>query len=169
MTELSYKVSAAWSGTGKAGEGTLVVGDHTVPYSVPANMGGKGKGASPETLLISAVTACYSGTLYHFLQKRRLPVAWIEVATEGFVADYPEKPRYSRIVVSPTIVGGAADRQDDYTEAARLARDHCFIGQTVAAGGLTYEVGTVTVRTGADADQAVAAPKSGRGAGAGRG
>lgn len=161
MAELSYKVSAAWTGSGKSGEGTLVVGDRTVPYSVPANMGGKGKGASPETLLISAVTACYSGTLYYFLLKRHLPVASVEITTEGFVADYPEKPRYSRIIVNPTIVGGEAARRDDYVETARSARDHCFIGQTVAAGGLSYEVGIVKVQASAVQQEPALAVESG--------
>ena len=56
---------------------------YEVPYSAPGSMGGKGVGASPETLLISAVTACYSLTLLAYLQKRRLPYREIEVKTEG--------------------------------------------------------------------------------------
>ena len=88
MGDLRYNVKAAWNGAGPAGEGTLTIGDEVLPYSVPADMGGKGKGASPETLLISAVTACYSATLYHFLSKRRLPVSSVAVDTAGFVGNY---------------------------------------------------------------------------------
>lgn len=145
MNDLIYYVKAAWNGTGANGEGELTFGDQVIPYSVPGNMGGKGKGASPETLLISAVTTCYSGTLYHFLLKRRLPVVFVSIETEGFVSDYPEHPRYSRIEVNPTIHGGDPARQADYVTAAKMAREHCFIGQTVAAGGVTYDLGVVHI------------------------
>lgn len=145
MGDLRYNVKAAWNGAGPTGEGTLTIGDEVLPYSVPADMGGKGKGASPETLLISAVTACYSATLYHFLSKRRLPVSSVAVDTAGFVGNYPSKPRYSRIEVSPTIHGGDPERQADYETATRMAREHCFIGQTVAAGGVSYDLGSVRV------------------------
>jgi hypothetical protein len=64
------------------------------------------------------------------------------------VSDYPAKPRYGRIEVNPTVYGGDPDRQADYLQTAQAARDHCFIGQTVAAGGLSYEVGAVRVFSG---------------------
>lgn len=162
MSDLIFRVNAAWNGSGKTGEGSIDVGDHVIPYSVPAEMGGKGRGASPETLLISAVTACYSGTLYHFLQKRKLPVHHLAIATDGFVSEYPVKPRYSRIEVSPTVLGGDPNRHEEYVQAARMARDHCFIGQTVAAGGLSYELGTVYVTS----DEKSGAETASRGAAA---
>jgi organic hydroperoxide reductase OsmC/OhrA len=109
-------------------------------------MGGKGVGASPETLLISSVTACYSLTLLAYLQKRRLPYVDVVVKTEGIVTGFPQHDTYAKIVLNPAIQGGATSRQKEYQDAAEEARDHCFIGQTVAAGGVAYEVGDVTIR-----------------------
>ena len=43
------------------------------------------------------------------------------------------------------IRGASSVQRQEYQDAAAEARDHCFIGQTVAAGGVAYEVGTVAV------------------------
>jgi organic hydroperoxide reductase OsmC/OhrA len=110
-------------------------------------MGGKGVGASPETLLLSAVTACYSLTLLAYLQKRRLPCSNVEVKTEGVVTGFPQNDKYAKIIVNPAVNGGDSARQKEYQDAAAEAREHCFIGQTVAAGGVAYELGSVTIST----------------------
>ena len=57
--DLVFNVKAEWAGVGKQGEGEMQVGEHRLSYSAPATMGGKGVGASPEDLLLAAVTACY--------------------------------------------------------------------------------------------------------------
>ncbi|MGO9413118.1 MAG: OsmC family protein [Spirochaetia bacterium] len=145
MADLSFFIDATARGTGKDREGVISVDGQSVRFSAPASMGGKGAGASPETLLISAVTACYSLTLLASLQKRRLPYNEISVRTEGVVTGFPQHDTYARIIVSPVFRGADAARQEEYQAAAIEARDHCFIGQTVAAGGTAYEVGAVTL------------------------
>jgi organic hydroperoxide reductase OsmC/OhrA len=118
------------------------VDGHAVRFSVPASMGGKGVGASPETLLISAVTACYSLTLLAIARKRDLPCTEVSVRTEGTVAGFPREETSTRIVVNPVFHRGDAARAAVYRAAAAEARDRCFIGQTVAAGRPAYEVGS---------------------------
>jgi peroxiredoxin-like protein len=142
--DLAFKIQAEWSGLGREGEGTLHLGDHAVRYSGPANMGGKGVGASPEDLLLAAVTACYSGTLMHVLRQAELPADSVAIETDGTVEGFPGQAVFSAIVVNPTIRGGDARRTDAYLEAAERARQHCFIGRTVR-DYLDYRVGTVTV------------------------
>ncbi len=143
MADLSFFIDATARGTGKDREGVISVDGHSVRFSAPASMGGKGAGASPETLLISAVTACYSLTLLAYLQKRRLPYSEIAVRTEGVVTGFPQHDTYARIIVSPVFHGGDAARQEEYRAVAIEARDNCFIGRTVAAGGTAYDVGAV--------------------------
>jgi peroxiredoxin-like protein len=145
MADLSYAISAVGRGTGREREGTISVDGHTVTFSAPANMGGKGSGASPETLLLSAVTACYSLTLLAILQKRQLAVESISVQTDGTVTGHPRETKFAAIVVNPGIHGGDVSRAAEYRGAADEACTICFIGQTVAAGGVAYNVGTVTV------------------------
>lgn len=108
MADLSFFITATVKGIGKDREGVISVDGHSIRFSAPASMGGKGAGASPETLLISAVTACYSLTLLYYLQKRRLPVTEVAVSTEGVVTGFPQHDKYARIVVSPVFRGGDA-------------------------------------------------------------
>jgi organic hydroperoxide reductase OsmC/OhrA len=108
-------------------------------------MGGSGNGASPETLLMSAVTACYCLTLLAILRKKELPVTELRVATEGIVSGHPRALKYEKVIVSPVFAGGDPARRDQYSGAAVEAHDTCFIGQTVAAAGVSYEVGSVDV------------------------
>ncbi len=144
MPDLSFFIDATVRGAGKDREGVISVDGQSVRFSGPASMGGKGVGASPETLLISAVTACYSLTLLAYLQKRRLPYLQVSVRTEGVVSGFPQHDTYARIRVNPVFGGGDAARKDEYQAAAVEARDHCFIGQTVAVGGVAYELGPVS-------------------------
>jgi peroxiredoxin-like protein len=145
MADLSSLIKAKANGSGKDREGVIAVDGLEVRYSAPGPMGGKGVGASPETLLISAVTACYSLTLLAYLQKRRFPYREIEVKTEGIVTGFPLHDTYAKIIVNPMIRGASSAQRQEYQDAAAEARDHCFIGQTVAAGGVSYQLGTVTL------------------------
>ena len=117
----------------------------SVRFSAPVLHGRQGSGAGPETLLISAVTATTPAP-------SRLPAE----TTAAIQRDISENRRgghrcpavhdtYARIIVSPVFRGADAARQEEYQAAAIEARDHCFIGQTVAAGGTAYEVGAVTL------------------------
>jgi peroxiredoxin-like protein len=123
----------------------IIAGDERIRYSAPESMGGKGTGANPETLLISAVTACYSLTLLYLLRKKRLAVSELAVKTEGIVDGHPQKHRYAKIIVNSTIHGGDGSQCNEYRAVATEAHDKCFIGQTVAKGQVAFEVGKVTV------------------------
>lgn len=143
MADLTFSIEAEWTGTGREGEGTIYTGGtggQSISYSAPSSMGGKGTGTSPEELLISAVTACYSGTLFAILKRSELPVTRIQIRSEGVVSDYPLKAKFSRLIVTPVIYGADASREQDYSQAALSARNRCFIGKTII-GNVSYEVG----------------------------
>ena len=142
--DLSFQIDARWSGTGRDGHGTIRSGGLEIAYSAPASMGGQGSGTSPEELLMAAVTACYSGTLFRVLQQRELPVGHIDIRTTGLVTGYPRETRFQKIAVHPKVLGGDPERLGDYRAAAETARDRCFIGGTVRSS-LEYVVGEVSV------------------------
>ncbi|MCF8563243.1 OsmC family protein [Alicyclobacillus tolerans] len=144
MADLQFSIRSEWTGTGREGHGAIHTGEQTVEYSAPYEMGGKGQGSSPEELLLSAVTSCYSATLYGVLKRDGLQVSKVEVQTQGVVTDYPLKAKFSRLIVSPTIFGGVVANQAEYVKAANTARERCFIGKTIL-GNVEYEVGDVTV------------------------
>lgn len=144
MSDLHFKLEAEWSGSGKNGEGTLIINSQKLLYSAPENMGGKGVGISPEELLMSAVTSCYSGTLFGVLKKRGLAVVDVRIETEGIVTGYPLNTKFSSIIVNPVVYGGDTTKTKDYEKAALIAREKCFIGKSIV-GNILYEVGRVAV------------------------
>lgn len=143
-TELSFEVELEWSGSGTDGAGTIVTDDLEIEYSAPASMGGRGVGSNPEELLVSAVGACYSGTLFSLLRRADLPVRAVRLAATGTVSDYPKRARFARLTVSPTILEGDPSRRDEYEQVAAAAIARCFIGRTIA-GSVDYELGSVAV------------------------
>jgi peroxiredoxin-like protein len=156
VADLTFDITSEWSGIGIDGSGHLKAGDRSYLFSVPASMGGKGEGTSPEELLTLAVCACFTATLFALLAKARLAVVRLEVAAEGRVADYPgEHAHFAEVRVSPTVYGGEIERLDQYVKLACKAKDRCFIGATLQ-GNVAYEVGEVTVegRSGSERAQA---------------
>ncbi|MEA2333064.1 MAG: hypothetical protein QOH58_3202 [Thermoleophilaceae bacterium] len=145
MSELDFEVLLNWSGTGRQGTGRIDTHDLVLDLSTPASMGGRGVGTNPEELLVSAVAACYTATLFGVLQRSGLAVRCLTVVATGSVTGFPRTTRFERITVSPTIVGGDARRHGEYEDAANTAHDRCFIGSMLAAE-VAYEVGSVQIR-----------------------
>lgn len=67
------------------------------------------------------------------------------MSASGTVTGFRGVARFARIVVRPTILGGAAARRGEYEAAAADAHDRCLIGHAFASD-VAYEVGSVAVR-----------------------
>jgi peroxiredoxin-like protein len=145
MNDLRFEIELRWSGKGRNGAGEILTDDLALELSTPESMGGRGVGTNPEELLVSAVSSCYTATLFAVLDRAKLPVDSLAVDASGTVTGVPGRARFAGIVVSPTILGGDLTRQPQYEAAADLARDRCFIGHALAPE-LSYEVGSVRVR-----------------------
>ena len=148
MDDLSFDVELCWSQAGAHGAGALQTNDLTLEISGPSSMGGSGVGASPEELLVSAVSSCYVATLFGVLRGARLPVDSLAVSAKGTVMGLPGHARFARIVVSPMVLGGDSDRREEYQSAASAAHDRCFIGRALAPE-VAYEVGDVQMHEAA--------------------
>lgn len=142
MTDLSFRVTLGWHGQPADGEGVCIIGTKRLSYSAPAEMGGLGQGANPETLLLSAVGSCYSITLSRILKTADLPFSRVHVTVEGLVTGFPREMRFTTILVHPEIRDADGIRAEEYTRAAQRARDRCFIG-SVVRDSLDYRVGEV--------------------------
>lgn len=145
MKAMSFEVDLRWTGTGREGAGEIQADDLTLEVSTPQSMGGRGVGTNPEELLVSAVSSCYTATLFAVLVRTELPVSSLAVSASGTVIGVPRRPRFSHLSVTPTILGGDVARQEEYEAAAVLAHDRCVIGGALAPE-VTYEVGPVDVR-----------------------
>jgi peroxiredoxin-like protein len=144
MSDLPFSVTLDWHGNGRDGDGILGLGGAALTYSAPASMGGSGNGTNPEELLVAAVASCYSVTLAMLLRAAKLPVGRLAVRGEGLVSGFPSAMRFASIRVHPSIGGADPARREAYLEAARQARDRCFIGRSVR-DSLDYSVGEVSV------------------------
>lgn len=147
MSDLSFEVELAWSGTGRDGAGEIRTDDLTMELSGPEAMGGRGIGTNPEELLVCAVSSCYTATLFGVLRARRLPADSLAVSAAGTVSGFPGHARFTRLVVSPTIVGADARRRAEYEQATGVAHERCFIGHTLSPE-VAYQVGSVRLRPG---------------------
>lgn len=144
MSEISFKVGIAWRGRGREGTGRIAGSDVSVELSGPGPMGGRGIGTNPEELLVSAVSSCYTATLFGVLARRELPVDALEVKADGVVEGFPGRARFSKVSVDPRILGGDPDRRPEYEAAAVLAHERCLIGRALR-DEVTYEVGDVEI------------------------
>jgi peroxiredoxin-like protein len=145
MDELRFEIELRWSGTGRNGGGEILIDDLALELSAPASMGGRGVGTNPEELLVSAVSSCYTATLFAILDRAKLPVESLTVDASGSVTGIPGRAQFAGILVSPTILGGDVTRQPEYAAAAYVAHDRCLIGRALAPE-VSYEVGSVQVR-----------------------
>ncbi len=145
MSDINFDVELSWTETEGKGVGEIQTDDLALELSGPKAMGGRGVGTNPEELLVSAVSSCYTATLFGVLRRRKLPVDSLEVAASGTVTGFPGHTRFAGIVVSPTILGGDGARIPEYEAAAERAHDRCFIGHALAPD-VSYEVGAVRVR-----------------------
>lgn len=144
MRDITFDVNLNWSGVGKHGSGDVTIGEQTIDYSGPKDMHGKGVGPSPEDLFVSGVSSCYTGTLYGVLYRAKLPVERVSVHAQGVVTGYPKEPKFSKLIVSPTIIGADTARAQEYEKATVDARNMCFVGKTIM-GNVEYVVGDVHV------------------------
>lgn len=111
MSDVRFEIELRWSGTGRAGAGQILTDDLELELSAPESMGGRGVGTNPEELLVSAVSSCYTATLFGVLDRAKLPVDSLVVEASGTVTGLPGRPRFAGIVVTPTILGGDLARQ----------------------------------------------------------
>ncbi|MGI8557897.1 MAG: OsmC family protein [Solirubrobacteraceae bacterium] len=135
----------------------IETGNLALEVSGAESMGCLGVGTNPEELLVCAVSSCYIATLVGVLRRAELPVESVTVSAGGTVTGFPGHARFSRITVSPTILGGEVARQLEYEGAVGIARDRCLIGRALASQ-VAYEVGSVHVRAGAVLATAPAQP-----------
>ena len=142
MSDITVRAALSYSVAEAAGAIALKSGSY--PFSIPSDMGGKGKGTNPEELLLSAVAGCFTLTLAIVLNLQKLPYSDLEVAAEGLITGAPRALKYQRVTVTPTILGAEEARRADYLAAVAKAHDRCFIGQAVK-GNVEYVVGAVSL------------------------
>ena len=115
--------------------GTIEVeGSGALAFGIPPQFGGQAGRPSPEGLLLSAVTSCYSLTLAILAERRRLPVTRIEVQAEGEVVTQPGGTlKYTAIHLHPKITLDSDDEAQHKStlDFAHKAEVYCVISSAI--------------------------------------
>lgn len=127
----TVSASAAWTG-GLTGEGIVQTADLTFPVTVPTELGGRGVGQTPESLLASAAASCYAVTLDLVLASRGFAVTRMEVEAEARVEKTGRRAAITGLTLRPRVVladGGAVP-----PELFERAERACLVSQVIKAG-----------------------------------
>lgn len=130
-----YPVQVEWKG-GRGGAGKVKSKHSGIEnaINVPPEFQGPGGGASPEELLTSAITACYTITFGIIAENRKLPVTDVKTDAVGEVTQDGAQFTYTKVTIRPTITV-SADATDDQMkmteEMAHKADMYCIVTNAV--------------------------------------
>jgi peroxiredoxin-like protein len=147
-----YAVGVTWSGE-DMGCGEIAAGGGAVkiPIGGAKDLGGCGKGANPEELLLAAVGACFVNTWAIFLKKLGLTYAEPSVRVTG---DLGKDPAGGFKMISAKIHARVpasllAQRKADVQKTLALAEKYCITSKVVRAA-IPVEVVVEEVSQGAE-------------------
>jgi peroxiredoxin-like protein len=130
-----YPVKVEWTG-GRNGKGRFAAqhSGSSLDIAVPPEFMGPGGGASPEELLTSAITSCYTMTFGIIAENRKVPVDSVQVEATGQVEQNGPSFKYTSITIHPKIVL-SADATDEQVklaeEMAHKADAYCIVTNAI--------------------------------------
>jgi peroxiredoxin-like protein len=131
-----FAVGVTWSGDDK-GCGEIAAGGAAVkiPIGGAKELGGCGKGANPEELLLAAVGACFVNTWAIFLEKLNVTYAEPSLRVTG---DLGKDPAGGFKMISAKIHARVpssllAERKADVQKTLALAEKYCITSKVVRA------------------------------------
>lgn len=128
-----YPVRVEWSG-GRNGKGKVAAAHAALDIAVPPEFSGPGGAASPEELLTSAITCCYTMTFGIIAENRKVPVESVQVEATGQVEQNGPSFKYTSITIRPTITlsADATDEQISLAQdMAHKADAYCIVTNAV--------------------------------------
>ena len=129
----TFHNKSSWS-SGLKGDGSADVTGTSIPFGVPASMGGDAGRTNPEELLLASVSACYCITLGILTERKRISVKSIVVDAEGTVeSQLGGTLKYTAIVIRATIVAESNDETivRTLTDLAYKAEQYCPISSAL--------------------------------------
>ena len=137
-----YAIDVAWDGDG-AGSGVLRPPDDAfnIPIGGSTGLGGCGKGANPEQLLLAAVGSCFVSTWAIFLKKLGVPYAEPSLSLRcSLAADPAGGFRVEKIDISCAVPKSLLEgRRAEVEKTLKLAEKYCIISK-VARAAMPVEV-----------------------------
>jgi peroxiredoxin-like protein len=136
-----FRVSVTWDGDA-AGSGTVQGGEaFTIPIGSSTALGGSGKGANPEELLLGAIGSCFVGTWAIFLKKLGITYAEPSLSVSGTLEKDPAGGfRMTAIEIICAVPDSILATQRAAVEKTlQLSEKYCIISK-VARGAMPLSV-----------------------------
>jgi len=137
-----YEVLISWSGDG-AGAGELRTASAGIAVSIGGarELGGRGRGANPEELLLGAVGACFVNTWAIFLKKLGVTYAEPSLRVTGELENDPAGGyRMRRATIHPRVPSSLlVEKRDEIAKTLQLAEKYCIISK-VAKAAMSVDV-----------------------------
>ena len=131
-----FHVSATWSGDG-AGRGEVRLHEsESVAVAGDPGLGGSGRAANPEQLLLAALAACFLNTWAIFLKKLSIPFSEPALAAECEVGPDPAGGfRVTGVTLRARVPAAvAASHREPLRKTLSLAEKYCIVSKVVRAG-----------------------------------
>lgn len=130
-----FHVSVTWEGDA-AGSGEVRAGEAVaIPIGSAISLGGSGRGANPEELLLSAIGTCFIGTWAIFLKKLGIAYAEPSLSVDGTLEKDPAGGyRMSAIDIACAVPGSLLERDRGAVEKTlQLAEKYCIVSKVARA------------------------------------
>ena len=140
-----FSISASWDPGAREGRLANADGTLALAHVGAASLDGKGGGANPEDLLLSAVAACFVPTWAIVLGKLKVSSDAPRLdATAALEKDPAGGFRITRIELAPRVPAALlAERKADVDKTLSLAEKYCIVSKAVR-GSVPISVKAVT-------------------------
>src|SRR5689334_14392557 len=129
----TYRTTAHWT---LHKRGIVDAGDaipRTINFAAPPEFGGEPGLWTPEHLFLASISTCFVATFRAVAEASKMNVHGLEVSADGTIEKQEGGFRFTRIVLSPTVM---IEREEDRERAGRLvekAEKACLIGRSISA------------------------------------
>lgn len=133
MTLHHFHLEAEWPG-GRNSEGYISAGNLQTKISIPQEMDGPGIGTNPDEMLLGAAATCYIISLGAMFERSELPIAEMEMTSEGIVDVTDGIFTYEKIIHRPNVMlkQEATDQQIRLTKKLiEKAEKTCMISKAI--------------------------------------
>ena len=127
-----FSLNIDWTG-GRNGIGNLAARDLNTEVSIPFEMNGPNVGTNPDEMLLGASATCYIITLAMLLEKHRINVQSLSVASEATVDVTNGIYTFKEILHKPHIVTGLLEERlvRKVEQLAMRAEETCMISKAL--------------------------------------
>jgi peroxiredoxin-like protein len=133
LAEHRFFLDASWPG-GRNSEEFIEAGNLRTKVSIPPEMDGPGTGTNPDEMLLGAAATCYVITLAAMIERARLPLEEMSLASEGIVDVTGGVITYRKIIHKPAVALQKDASEKDYAKLEKLvhqAEASCMISRAL--------------------------------------